>query len=84
VKFGHVVFETYERTDRQTDTQTCYSQYFDRTHPGGEVTNNVSQSNLSMPYTSLSTTVSIQNCNQMTEFESSYANNVTHRPSASR
>jgi len=28
VKSGHVVFEICERTDRQTDRQTCLSQYF--------------------------------------------------------
>jgi len=33
VKFGLAIFEIYERTDRQTDIQTCWSQYF-----WGEVT----------------------------------------------
>jgi len=28
VKFGRVVFEICERTDRQTDKLTCSSQYF--------------------------------------------------------
>jgi len=28
VKFGRAVFELCERTDRQTDKQTCSSQHF--------------------------------------------------------
>jgi len=28
IKFGRVVFEIYERTNKQTDKQTRWSQYF--------------------------------------------------------